>query len=479
MDEPGKIKRYLYGCLVVLALASALGGIAAHGWNPAWSIVFLLFYSVVLTVAADVFHCRAALLLLIPYVNIAAGGVMFHRLRGGIFNIIHFLLYGAAVLCMWVWPGTVAVSVLLVLLPLSMILVVGRISALPRGGTLFGFSPVGQLMVVLPLAAVFLLAPLWGYRECKIRELGLMLEELETRPLPPQPHAVEWIGSLSLEELVRIEHFGMNRTWSEMDVEPLDNAYQQVWKRLMDPQMVSQPEKWLVCSQGVQRWFDQDFRLFTVYREQLDVLAQGIAGISGEALREYQAWAGFQEKTMPEFNELSARVELAYIISGRMSYQFLLRKMIVNSVIYIPVIGVCVNDLRHAGTEYYRLRPVLEERRQSYARPSAAGVIAEYSLLEKYTHRLADELASLRIGRTVAALELYRRANGGYPQNLTQLTPDFLSAVPLDPYTGEPLKYTEGQCVYSVGRNLQDDGGVGQFETRTMDYDIICRPGRN
>ena len=42
------------------------------------------------------------------------------------------------------------------------------------------------------------------------------------------------------------------------------------------------------------------------------------------------------------------------------------------------------------------------------------------------------------------------------------LVPDFLPRVPLDPFSGRPLRLKRdgaGAVVYSVGRDLKDDGG--------------------
>ena len=62
------------------------------------------------------------------------------------------------------------------------------------------------------------------------------------------------------------------------------------------------------------------------------------------------------------------------------------------------------------------------------------------------------------------ALERYRLANGQFPENLTALVPQFVSQLPNDIITGEPLKYRRtdgGQFVlYSVGWNEKDDGGT-------------------
>jgi hypothetical protein len=39
------------------------------------------------------------------------------------------------------------------------------------------------------------------------------------------------------------------------------------------------------------------------------------------------------------------------------------------------------------------------------------------------------------------ATERYRRRHGSWPDTLERLVPDFLSAVPLDPHDGKPLRY--------------------------------------
>lgn len=61
------------------------------------------------------------------------------------------------------------------------------------------------------------------------------------------------------------------------------------------------------------------------------------------------------------------------------------------------------------------------------------------------------------------AIELHRRRTGSYPATLDELTPALLPAVPMDRYTGKPMKYVlrDGRpLLYSVGVNTIDDGGV-------------------
>ena len=80
----------------------------------------------------------------------------------------------------------------------------------------------------------------------------------------------------------------------------------------------------------------------------------------------------------------------------------------------------------------------------------------------------------VRLGRrsgalTMIALERYRLAYGVHPSRLDQLVPQFLESVPLDPWSGQPLRYraglvpgTEpaGYILYSIGMDMKDDGGV-------------------
>ncbi len=64
------------------------------------------------------------------------------------------------------------------------------------------------------------------------------------------------------------------------------------------------------------------------------------------------------------------------------------------------------------------------------------------------------------------ALELFRRKTGHYPATLAELSPLYLPSVPLDPCDGQPMRYAvrDGKpVVYSIGVDLNDDGGVAPF----------------
>lgn len=61
------------------------------------------------------------------------------------------------------------------------------------------------------------------------------------------------------------------------------------------------------------------------------------------------------------------------------------------------------------------------------------------------------------------AARRYQLRHGQPPQRLSDLVPDFLPALPLDPYTGQPLLMlvdSQKLTIYSVGSNRVDDNGV-------------------
>ncbi|MCI0358291.1 MAG: hypothetical protein L0211_07395 [Planctomycetaceae bacterium] len=61
------------------------------------------------------------------------------------------------------------------------------------------------------------------------------------------------------------------------------------------------------------------------------------------------------------------------------------------------------------------------------------------------------------------AAERYRLKHGQLPQKLEDLVPEFLAAVPSDPFDGQPLRMAAkdgGLVFYSVGADRKDDGGV-------------------
>ena len=90
----------------------------------------------------------------------------------------------------------------------------------------------------------------------------------------------------------------------------------------------------------------------------------------------------------------------------------------------------------------------------------------------------ANNIAQVRVTRTAIAIERWRLAHSGNaPDSLAELAPDFLPAIPKDPFDDQPLRYKKlarGYVVYSIGSDFTDDGGKPEpAEAKGSDhYDI-------
>jgi hypothetical protein len=76
----------------------------------------------------------------------------------------------------------------------------------------------------------------------------------------------------------------------------------------------------------------------------------------------------------------------------------------------------------------------------------------------------AEYASNLRLATAALAVERFRLARGELPEKLNELVPQFLPAVPLDPFDGQPLRYhrlEKGYLIYSIGSDGHDDGGRG------------------
>ena len=85
----------------------------------------------------------------------------------------------------------------------------------------------------------------------------------------------------------------------------------------------------------------------------------------------------------------------------------------------------------------------------------------------------ADMLAVVRYTQLGVAIERYRLKHNKPPVSLDLLVPDFIEAVPVDPYSGESLLYkqdADSVVVYSVGLNRRDDhGAIGDSDRERLD----------
>lgn len=77
--------------------------------------------------------------------------------------------------------------------------------------------------------------------------------------------------------------------------------------------------------------------------------------------------------------------------------------------------------------------------------------------------------------RMAVAIERFRCSQGRLPSELHELVPQFVSLIPVDPFSGSPLVYRpepNEYVVYSVGWNRVDDGGADE---PPMSADLVVR----
>ena len=75
-------------------------------------------------------------------------------------------------------------------------------------------------------------------------------------------------------------------------------------------------------------------------------------------------------------------------------------------------------------------------------------------------------LTRQRLAKVAIASELFFIQHGRYPKNTAELIPNYLPAIPPDPYSDQPVIYLPAgtrnsrPVVYSIGENEVDDGGI-------------------
>lgn len=133
-----------------------------------------------------------------------------------------------------------------------------------------------------------------------------------------------------------------------------------------------------------------------------------------------------------------------------------------------PVRQVMVDS----GLDYYRqmievlghpMPQMLDDIRGVQAKGMYGVVFEMNSAYHSAAMQTGRAIAGLRASRLAIFCELYRRKHGQLPETLDQLVPEFIEAVPLDPFDGKAMKYKhDGNdvVIYSVNDNRKDDGGV-------------------
>jgi hypothetical protein len=96
----------------------------------------------------------------------------------------------------------------------------------------------------------------------------------------------------------------------------------------------------------------------------------------------------------------------------------------------------------------------------------------------------AEALSRIRMTQAVLAVERYRGKHGGaLPASLADLSAEWPTGIPTDPFDGQPLRYrklpTAGYTVWSVGPNRIDDSGSAEEPDGKTPLDVVQTILRN
>jgi hypothetical protein len=123
-------------------------------------------------------------------------------------------------------------------------------------------------------------------------------------------------------------------------------------------------------------------------------------------------------------------------------------------------------------SELQRFITTNDERMIWFGNPTAKEMHFLLSASVRSLSRVFDKVMRVEAAKqlivTTIALKRYQLKHGNFPEKLSELTPEFLAAVPLDPVDGQPLRYRRNPDgtfrLYSVGENGKDDGGDPSLE---------------
>jgi hypothetical protein len=83
--------------------------------------------------------------------------------------------------------------------------------------------------------------------------------------------------------------------------------------------------------------------------------------------------------------------------------------------------------------------------------------------------------------RTAVAMTQYRLDHGSLPTQLSDLVPNYLEAIPLDPFDGQPIRLSIKQdrwIIYCIGPDLVDHGGIEKPAKGTGDVIFTLKATR-
>ena len=209
------------------------------------------------------------------------------------------------------------------------------------------------------------------------------------------------------------------------------------------------------------------------------ILAQGRAGDSQlQALQNRLKNQDFHSDLSEIITEVEYYLEQTFNPAGQLASGLVTGNRSLNQIFWFPsgqdFAILTQGNARRQQAETLRyfsevLGRGLRDPRIPGVAAATVGLMTNSAFLQRMRTSLEAEFAGRcqseayrRCAIVALALERYRLKYGRWPEALKDLIPDFIEKIPVDPYDGNPIRYTklaDGVLVYSVGVDGVDNGG--------------------
>jgi len=139
-------------------------------------------------------------------------------------------------------------------------------------------------------------------------------------------------------------------------------------------------------------------------------------------------------------------------------------KLIINQqIIYMKTMRQVLSIINTPYENFIKEIKIIEEELKKIPATETAMVLNLPLIISRAYLQENRDKAYLGAAEIGISNRIYRQNHGEFADSLSQLTPDILPTLPLDPFTGKDYIYRKkgkGFIVYSVGEDEKDDGGV-------------------
>ena len=136
--------------------------------------------------------------------------------------------------------------------------------------------------------------------------------------------------------------------------------------------------------------------------------------------------------------------------------------------------GIDVTNHRLNVHQFNKMEEEILDLKRSFLPFRYAIALMFLSGLDKVALKVSETQVALDQAAIVAALERYRLVNGGYPESLAALKPEFMAKVPGDLFHDHGLVYRidedDSFTLYSTGYNGTDDDGEFFIKGESIDF---------